>query len=920
LTLPGGNARFDGRIGPDSGAGSLRMQIDDASAVQRWVEALPGQAGVFAGAAIAGAAQLDARWQGGWQTLQGQLANPGAPGGDRLRLQATLTAPRLDLRLPGAAPAARAASPRADANVTAGATTPPPADATTAPAVAVAPPPPTATAAVAAPTSVQVRGLRAELAGSPADATLDFASQVTLGTRQFQLRTRAGGGLAGPQRFRLSLASLRLETRDTSSNAAPWVAELDRALEATVRRIQAPAPGGAPRLDVEASAGRATLRGPAPGTVALEWQPIRFSQVGSAGAGGGLQYRLASRGRLLGLPMAWAEALGAGGADAMGRVGISGDLVFDGEWDIDAGDRLRASARLARRSGDLRVQAGEAALVTRIRTYGTGTPAESSIDTGTAGPSTPAGLKQAELVLGADGEAVRAQLTWDSERAGQIRADASTRVVQREGGWQWPADAALSGRVSARLPDVGVWSMLAPPGWRVQGTLEADATIGGSRAAPQWSGTLSADRLGVKAQVEGIDLRDGRLRAALRGERIEITEFELRGGPASRARIAGQSGNLSTAASEAARDGGTLRATGTVSLPGAAPASGSSGADSGIRMSIDAEADNLRLLVRSDRQASVSGRLKLGLAQGQFTVRGDLRTTRAVIILPDETAPSLGTDVVVRSAAKDRDAARLAALADARTERAVQAVSATANVPKPPDIAVGFDLGNDFAVQGRGITTRLEGKLDIRSNAATGSTPRVFGEIRTVKGQFRAYGQQLDVEAGVARFGGAIDNPALDILAIRPNIAQRAGVRITGSALAPRVKLYSEPALSDAETLSWVVLGRASASGGAEALLMQQAALALLGGLGEKGSGNLASRFGLDEIGFKGPGGGEDVRSSAITLGKRLSKDFYVTYERSLAGTLGTLYIFYDLTRRLTLRGQTGARSAVDLIYTYSFD
>jgi len=102
---------------------------------------------------------------------------------------------------------------------------------------------------------------------------------------------------------------------------------------------------------------------------------------------------------------------------------------------------------------------------------------------------------------------------------------------------------------------------------------------------------------------------------------------------------------------------------------------------------------------------------------------------------------------------------------------------------------------------------------------------------------------------------------------------------------------------------------------------MQQAALALLSGIGKGGTGGgLASRFGLDEIGFKGPGSGGDLKGSAITLGKRLSQDFYVTYERSLAGTLGTLYIFYDLTKRLTLRGQAGVQSGIDLIYTVQYD
>jgi translocation and assembly module TamB len=45
-----------------------------------------------------------------------------------------------------------------------------------------------------------------------------------------------------------------------------------------------------------------------------------------------------------------------------------------------------------------------------------------------------------------------------------------------------------------------------------------------------------------------------------------------------------------------------------------------------------------------------------------------------------------------------------------------------------------------------------------------------------------------------------------------------------------------------------------------------------------------------------------------------------VTYERSLSGTLGTLFVFYDLTRHLTLRGQTGEKSAVDIIYTIKYD
>ena len=861
LAMPGGGAQVQGRIAPASGGGEIKAQVDDAAALQAWIEGLPGLSAAFAGMTAQGSARLDARWQGGWQAVQRRLqtaSEPAPRGSTEPTLKASLSVPRLDLRLP---------------------------------------PPATGPA-----TTVLLRELRAELAGSLAQATLELKGEARSGTQKFMLDTRASGGLERARQWRATVASLRMQMQNSAAaSTGPWTVELSRAVSATLRT----GAGNAERLEVEASAASATLRGPAPGTVRIDWEPLRYSH---SGGGASRAFRLQSKGRLQGLPMAWAEALGGG--TALAEVGISGDLLFNGDWDIDAGDALRARARLTRESGDIRVQAGEAALVTRITSRGAGSASERKMNAAGDGPSTPAGLRQAELRLDAEGDTVRAGLAWDSERAGQINAEASTRVLQRAGGWQWAADAPLAGRVTARLPNLGVWSILAPPGWRVAGTLEADAALSGNRAAPRWNGTLAADKLALRALVEGLDLRDGRLRATLTGERIEITEFTLQGGAGSSARIPGQSGNLSTAASEAASGGGTLSARGELSW-GAAPAAGT-----GIRMAMQAQLRALRVLVRSDRQVTLSGDLQARLDNGQITVRGDLKTDRAVIILPDETAPSLGSDVVVRSAAKDREAAEAAQRQAARDDAQV----AKAQTAKPPDIAVNFDLGSDFAVQGRGLTTRLEGKLDIRSTALN-APPRITGEVRTVKGQYRAYGQRLDVETGVARFNGPFDNPQLDILAIRPNISQRAGVQITGSAQSPRVRLYSEPTLSDAETLSWVVLGRASATSGGESLLLQQAALALLGGLGKGATGGgLASRFGLDEIGFKGPGSGGDLRESAVTVGKRISKDFYITYERSLSGTLGSLFIFYDLTRRLTLRGQAGQQSGIDLIYTVKYD
>ncbi len=872
LALPGGGAQLEGRIAPAQGAGDVKARIDDAEAVQRWIEGLPGLSKLFGGKTAKGSARLDASWQGGWQTIQRRLENPAAPaqrGIAEPSLKASLGVPGFELRMP-------AANGNGDAT---------------------------------AATTVQLKDLRAELAGSLAEATLSLRGEAATGTQKLTIDARASGGLAGPNHWRAALANLRLQAQDSArfgTAAAPWILELGREVSATIKTSGS---GATSRLDVEASAATATLRGPAPGTVRIEWQPLRFTRSGVAP---NEAFRVQSKGRLQDLPMAWAEALGA--STTFNEVGVSGDLTFDGDWDIDAGDTLRAHARLARQSGDIRVQAGEAALVTRITSRGTGTASERTMNTGAAAdgaaPSTPAGLRKAELRLDAQGETVRATLAWDSERAGKIDAELNTRMQQRAEGWHWPADAPLAGNIKATLPNLGVWSMLAPPGWRIAGTLDADAALSGNRATPRWNGTLGADKLALRAPVEGLDLRDGRLRATLTGTRIDVTDFTLKGGAGSNVRIAGQSGNRSTAASQAAADGGSLSARGDI-VWGAAGASGS-----GIRMALQADLRALRVLVRTDRQVTLSGNLQARLDGGQFSVRGKLKTDRAVIILPDETAPSLGTDVVVRSAAKDREAAEQAQ----RDAASNEARAARPETAKPPDIAVNFDLGDDFAVQGRGITTRLEGEVEIRSTKLN-APPRITGEVKTVKGQYRAYGQQLDVETGVARFNGPFDNPSLDILAIRPNISQRAGVQITGTAQSPRVKLYSEPALSDAETLSWVVLGRASATSGGESALLQQAALALIGHVSKGGSGgSLASRFGLDELGFKGPGNGGDLRESAVTLGKRLSKDFYLTYERSVGGTFGTIFIFYDLTQRLTLRGQAGQTSGLDLIYTLKYD
>lgn len=673
----------------------------------------------------------------------------------------------------------------------------------------------------------------------PADGDARLALEWQGGWRSPRVQAQLAGQVRQDQRqLRLDLAA---QAAGETPNA--WSGRIDT-LQATLRdprvgtgdwrlQLQSPLAWRFAQGRLVTGSGQATLTAPVrtgPAQARLAWDPIRVGR-------GELQ----STGRLSGLPMAWLALVG--------QVPPTGDLVFDGQWDARLGQALHLRASLARASGDLSVLA----------------------ETG-EGKSTrvTAGVREARLTLDSDGEALTAVVRWDSERAGTLDGRFATRLSHDGStGWRWPDDAPLSGRLQARLPRLAVWSLLAPPGWRLRGSLDADLTVAGTRAQPSLQGPVRADDLGLRSVVDGVALENGRLRARLDTRRLVIDELVLQG----------------------AAGGGQVRAAGEVAWVGG---------DAGLQARLTAQLAQLRASVRADRQVTVSGTATATLDKQAVALTGDLKVDRARIVLPDQTAPQLGDDVVVRNLPAG---VTLRPGADRATSggRALR-------------IAVQVALGDDVRIQGRGLTARLRGSLDVSGTAL--AEPRLTGTVETVDGDYLAYGQRLDIERGVLRFTGPADNPALDVLAVRTNPQQRVGVQITGRAQSPVVRLYADPDLPDAEKLSWLVLGRSSAAGGAEAALVQQAAMSLLTQRSGTSGKGIAGRLGLDELSVRR----DSAEGAAITLGKRFASNFYAAYDRSLAGALGTLRVFYDLTARLTVRAEAGDRSGVDLIYTLSYD
>ena len=326
-------------------------------------------------------------------------------------------------------------------------------------------------------------------------------------------------------------------------------------------------------------------------------------------------------------------------------------------------------------------------------------------------------------------------------------------------------------------------------------------------------------------------------------------------------------------------------------------------------MQITLRADRLQMLGRPDRTLVVSGTSTLRRDVDTFSLDGKFKVDRAAIELAAQDTPTISDDVVVlgRMDAK----ARAAGL--------------------PLSLNVDIDLGDAFRLQGFGVDARLGGNVRVRAQERR--PPTVLGSIRVLRGTYDAYGQKLTIERGVLNFTGAYDNPGLNILALRKRpegtalspTNVEAGVEIRGTALTPVAKLVSTPTVPDSEKLSWLVLGNGS-DGTSQAGLLSSAAGALLsGGKGGSLQSKMADTFGLDSIGLSqgsgaGNGAATGLETTVVTVGKRISRRAYLSFEQGVGTASSLVKLRYKLNERIALQFQTGANSAFDVLYTWAFD
>jgi translocation and assembly module TamB len=300
----------------------------------------------------------------------------------------------------------------------------------------------------------------------------------------------------------------------------------------------------------------------------------------------------------------------------------------------------------------------------------------------------------------------------------------------------------------------------------------------------------------------------------------------------------------------------------------------------------------------------LAGSGTLAMADKRIALAGSVKVEEGHVEYESSPPGRLGDDVVVKG-------------------RPVAAQRGAGLRELPLVLDVEVDLGR-MTFYGEGLDATLAGGVKVTTGPA--GTLRGSGTIRTVYGTYYAFGQKLTIDRGRLIFDGPLDDPALDVVALRKNLAVEAGVELTGTVKVPRVRLTSSPPVPENEALAWLITGQGLTGGGrTDFAALSAASVALLGRKGKPVTTRIAEQFGLDDISLQASGTAtgttsNPVASQVVVLGKRISDRLTLGYEQGLSVASGALRLEYSLSRTLTLRAEAGIVSALGLIYRRSFE
>ncbi len=444
------------------------------------------------------------------------------------------------------------------------------------------------------------------------------------------------------------------------------------------------------------------------------------------------------------------------------------------------------------------------------------------------------------------------------------RVDSAIRVAMAEGagtatlelGIEDLADrqSAIAGLGNVSINDTSLSAVFLPGITNPRGRIEGGLTVSGTLGEPAFIGEI--------ALTEGA--------FTVRRAGIEVVDIDIR---------LGQSAPGQLQLRGSARSGeGQIRLQGDTRL----------GTESGLRAELILTGDNFELARLPEWQVAASPSIRAVLDERTATVVGALGIPAANIIVNEipETAESPSPDAIVHRPEGT----------EAYTGRRIA-------------LDVTTILGSEVRFSGFGLTARVDGAVRLQGGTREAWTGN--GVLNLRDGRYRAYGQELEIERGELLFNGPLDNPQLDIRAVRKIDEVTAGIQLSGTPSQLRSVIFSEPVMSDAEALSYLLTGRPLSGSAGEVDVLNSAAFAL----GVSGAGRVASqvRSGLGLETLTVEGGSENGR---IVAGKRFGDRLLVEYGYGLIDKLGTLLLRYQLTERIMLESRTGTVSNLDVVYS----
>ncbi|HEY7638885.1 MAG TPA: translocation/assembly module TamB domain-containing protein [Steroidobacteraceae bacterium] len=454
------------------------------------------------------------------------------------------------------------------------------------------------------------------------------------------------------------------------------------------------------------------------------------------------------------------------------------------------------------------------------------------------------GLRIAATLSGPD---ARGSFDTQFDPNGTLHGEASAHDLGQ-------AATPISGRLRGQIPDLAPLAVFVPQLANVHGRVDADVGVAGTAQAPELSGLVSAAGLAADIPAIGLKLKDGQL--------------QVRPAP---------SGEIGI-------DGGIVSGDGRLAFNGKADRSGKVDLHVGGERVLAADIPGARVIVTPD--------LNLVRTAERMTIKGQVTIPEAAVDLQKlprggEKAQAASSDViVVDEQTREQEAEKVPLFAE-----------------------VTVNIGDKVDLAGFGLQANVQGRLDVRESP--GEPTLGSGEVR-VAGKYKAYGQDLTIQRGQLLYAWTpLQNPRLNIEATRTVEEEgaepvTAGLRVRGSAQAPELTVFSDPPMSQANALSYLVAGKPIdqiGAGDSDAGAMQSAARSL----GVAGGGLLAKslgkRLGVDELAVKDE---EMIGGAALTVGQYLSPRLYLSYGVGLFEPGDVITLRYKLSEQLALKTQRG--------------